>query len=138
MRTLIVLLMLVLASTVLAEERTVNRDPIVGGIEFERSCAQCHGFNGRGNGVRAKSLQVPPPDLTQLRKRHNGHFPFVSVYQVIDGSKLVGMHGDRDMPIWGDRYRAQGKEYGTNEYLYARGLILELIDYLISIQEPVE
>ena len=138
MRNMILSLLFVSLLPAFAAERIPNKDPIIGGVEFERSCAQCHGFNGKGNGVRAKSLSVPPSDLTQLSKRHNGHFPFITVYQVIDGSELVGMHGDREMPIWGDRYRAQGKRYGTDEYLYARGLILELIDYLISIQEPVE
>ena len=136
MRYLIFTLSILLLSTAFADDRTQERKPLIGGIEFENSCAQCHGSTGRGNGERAGSLKVPPPDLTQLSKRNDGRFPFITVYQVIDGSEHVGMHsdGEREMPIWGDRYRAEGKKYGMDEYLYARGLILELIDYLISIQ----
>lgn len=112
-----------------------EKDPIFGGIEFEHSCSVCHGFQGKGNGVMADSLKAKPSDLTILSKHNNGHFPFTKVYQVIEGSSRVGVHGSREMPIWGDRYRKEAEQYDTDKYLYARGLILELIVYLMSIQE---
>ena len=112
-----------------------GKDPIFGGIEFERSCAVCHGFQGRGNGVMANSLKTKPSDLTTLAKRNNGHFPFTRVYQVIEGSPRVGVHGSREMPVWGNRYRKESEHYDADKYLYTRGLILELVVYLMSIQE---
>ena len=124
----------VLLPVTFAKDRN-EKDPIYGGVEFERSCAVCHGFQGRGNGVLADSLKVKPSDLTKLAKNNNGHFPFTRVYQVIEGSPRVGVHGSREMPVWGDRYRKESEQYEADEYLYTRGLILELMVYLISIQE---
>ena len=126
-----------------------ERDPTFGGVEFERSCAICHGFNGKGAGVMSDSLTKKPSDLTQLTNKNNGHFPFNDVYRTIEGSPNVGVHGTREMPIWGDRYRKEVEEYNElakkyheitqqsaiDEYLYSRGLILDLIVYIMSIQE---
>jgi hypothetical protein len=95
------------------------------------------------------SLTKDPADLTILSKNNNGYFPFSEVYRIIDGTRSVSIHGSRDMPIWGDRYRKEAKKYNElaqkfheiteqseiNEYLYARGLILELVTYIMSIQE---
>ena len=110
-------------------------DPSFGELEFERSCSVCHGFQGRGNGVLAEELTEAPSDLTQLTKNNHGHFPFTQVYRVIEGSKRVGVHGSRDMPIWGDRYRKEAELYDADKYLYTRGLILELMFFIMSIQE---
>ena len=101
-----------------------ERDPDFGAVEFERSCAVCHGFKGKGNGVMADILKVKPSDLTQLTKKNHGHFPFTEVYREIDGSSAVGIHGSRDMPIWGNRYREDAKHHGFDEYIYTRGIIL--------------
>ena len=62
-----------------------NSNPTLGGVEFERSCAICHGFNAKGKGVMSDSLTKKPADLTVLSKNNNGHFPFTEVYQVIEG-----------------------------------------------------
>lgn len=128
---------------------SISHDPVLGGIEFERSCAICHGFDGKGNGIMSESLTKKPTDLTMLTKNNNGHFPFSNVYRTIDGSPSVGVHGTREMPVWGDRYRKEAEEYNKlakkyheitdqseiNEYLYTRGLILDLLVYIMSIQE---
>ena len=118
-----------------------EHDITYGGLEFERSCAICHGFNGKGKGVMSESLTKEPSDLTVIAKNNNGHFPVTEIYQIIEGSPRVGIHGSRDMPVWGDRYRAEAIEiedaegYEIDEYLYTRGLILELLIYIMSIQE---
>lgn len=128
---------------------STERGSIIGGVEFERSCAICHGFNAKGKGVMSDSLTKSPADLTILTKNNNGHFPFTEIYRVIDGTPSVDIHGNRDMPIWGDRYRKEAKKYNElaekyyeiteqsklDEYLYARGLILELVTYIMTIQE---
>ena len=112
-----------------------ERDITYGAVEFERSCAICHGFDGKGKGIMSDDLKVKPSDLSTLSKNNHGYFPFSKVYRAIDGSPSVGVHGSRDMPIWGDRYRKEAEMYNADEYLYTRGLILELLVYLISIQE---
>ena len=128
-------LSLIIVSPYTYSDDTTDKDLTLGGIEFERSCAVCHGLQGHGNGVMADSLKTTPTDLTKLSKNNHGHFPFTRVYQVIEGSPRVGVHGSREMPVWGNRYREEAEQYDANEYLYTRGLILELVVYLISIQE---
>lgn len=109
--------------------------PMLGAVEFEYSCSICHGFQGKGNGVMADSLKTKPSDLTMLTKNNHGHFPFTRVYQVIEGSPRVGVHGSREMPVWGDRYRKEAEKYDADAYVYTRGLILELLVYIMTIQE---
>ena len=128
-------LSLIIVSPYAYSKDDTDKDLTLGGIEFERSCAVCHGLQGHGNGVMADSLKTTPTDLTKLSKNNHGHFPFTRVYQVIEGSPRVGVHGSREMPVWGNRYREEAEQYDANEYLYTRGLILELVVYLISIQE---
>ena len=105
-----------------------------GAIEFEKSCSSCHGFDGKGKGYMAESLKVPPADLTGLTKNNSGHFPFIEIYQAIEGSSRVGVHREREMPAWGKEFRKEANTYGVNEYLYTRGVIMELITYIYSIQ----
>ena len=80
------------------------QDVDVGKSEFQSSCASCHGADGKGNGPLREQLRVPPPDLTVLAKNNNGEFPAAALYQTIDGSKAVPAHGNREMPIWGERF----------------------------------
>ena len=138
MKYLLQPIMLIIFLTVSANPYSSNTpkyDLTYGGIEFERSCAICHGFNAKGQGVMADSLTKQPTDLTTLTKNNNGHFPFTDIYRIIEGSPKVGIHGSREMPIWGDRYRKEAKKYQADEYLYSRGMILELLMYLMHIQE---
>ena len=106
-----------------------------GAIEFEKSCSACHGFDGKGKGYMAESLKVPPTDLTRLSRENSGHFPFLKVYQAIEGSARVGIHKPREMPVWGKEFRRQASKYGVDEHLHTRGVILELISHIYSIQE---
>lgn len=79
----------------------------IGKTEFRLRCAACHGPTGQGDGMIGQMLKVPPPDLTRIAERNNGAFPFQKVYDVIDGRQAIAAHGTRDMPIWGDNYRAE-------------------------------
>jgi mono/diheme cytochrome c family protein len=47
----------------------------VGEREFINSCAQCHGADGKGQGVLASHLVGSLPDLTQLQARNGGRDP---------------------------------------------------------------
>ncbi|NIM72643.1 MAG: c-type cytochrome [Gammaproteobacteria bacterium] len=112
----------------------------LGKQEFVRSCAACHGESGKGDGMLADMLVVAPPDLTSLRKRHGGKFPTSWVYRIIDGRNEIRPHGSREMPIWGDRYRAEALRelplplnVGADALVHGR--ILSLVFYIDFIQE---
>ena len=110
----------------------------IGKIEFEGSCAACHGLDGKGKGPVAQALQLSMPDITILARRNGGVFPAVHVYSVIDGREEVRAHGTRDMPIWGKQYSSGAApiydDYSYDPEAAARGRILVLIDYLYRLQ----
>lgn len=120
----------------------------VGKSEFQSSCASCHGADGKGNGPLRDQLKVSPADLTLLAKNNNGTFPATALYETIDGSKAVPAHGNREMPIWGERFnpiislphsvdpsywKLAGPEQSPE--VVVRKRILAVIDYLGRIQQ---
>ena len=107
--------------------------------EYDASCANCHGRDGKGGGSFAQMLQVSIPDLTTLSKRNGGVFPIARVYNVIDGREEVKAHGTREMPIWGKHLTlrvapdyADYDAYAAEAFVRAR--ILAVIDYLYRLQ----
>jgi mono/diheme cytochrome c family protein len=116
--------------------------PLLGETEFRDSCAQCHGADGTGNGTLAAYLTQAVPDLTTLSTDNGGVFPVTRVYEMIDGTQTSGIHGSREMPIWGLRYselaEAQmesftiGFEAQRNAFVRLR--ILSLVEYLSTLQ----
>ncbi len=133
------------SSTVLAQEFDAGK------YEYQLGCAACHGIDGKGGGPVSSVVKVPPPDLTVLAKKNNGVFPFKSVYEVIEGQKVVMAHGTRQMPIWGNRFipdvklAADGwvRIMRRDKFMHpsfdietiVRMRILAVIDYLNRIQE---
>lgn len=121
------------SGTLLAEQ------PRIGETEFKNHCAGCHGLDGKGNGPFVEFLTAKPRPLTTLAKENQGVFPIQRVYQVIDGTRQIGAHGTRDMPIWGDRYATEIiREYGEFGTAYpqtVRCRILELVFFLATMQE---
>ena len=124
------------------------QDADVGKSEFQSSCASCHGADGKGGGPLREQLKVPPPDLTVLANNNNGVFPATALYETIDGSKAVPAHGNREMPIWGERFnpivslphsvdpsywKLAGPEQSPE--VVVRKRILAVIDYLGRIQQ---
>jgi mono/diheme cytochrome c family protein len=112
----------------------------VGRREFMRSCAACHGETGRGDGLVAGLMSVKPADLTAIRKRHGGTYPASWVYRIIDGRNAMRAHGSEEMPIWGDRYRADALRglplpLNISADAVVHGRILSLVYYLDLIQE---
>jgi mono/diheme cytochrome c family protein len=112
-------------------------DPHLGLTEYELSCMPCHGLNGRGDGPRAKSLKTAPADLTSIAKSNGGVFPSKKLAAIIDGRAIVGAHGQREMPVWGDRYRVRIDvgERTSEMDRRARAQISALVKYLRTIQE---
>lgn len=120
----------------------------VGKSEFQSSCASCHGPDGKGNGPLRAQLRTPPSDLTVLARNNNGVFPATALYEIIDGSKAVASHGNREMPIWGERFNpiislphsvdpSYWKLAGPDQSpeVVVRKRILAVIDYLGRIQQ---
>ena len=119
----------------------VAEDADIGGPLYRSMCAACHGFTGKGNAPLSGQLKVLPSDLTVLAKKNEGMFPVREVYEVIDGRKVIAAHGTRKMLIWG-AFNPQSI-YPPNKFIepsydpeaVKRTRILQIIDYLISIQE---
>lgn len=110
----------------------------MGQQEYQANCAVCHGPTGKGDGPYAAQLKSRVPDLTVLTKHSGGVFPATRVYEVIDGRQHVAAHGSRDMPIWGEAYKAEGApaydDFPYSAEAFARGRILLLIDYVYRMQ----
>jgi mono/diheme cytochrome c family protein len=69
---------------------------------YKAYCASCHGTDARGGGPMAKSLKVPPPDLTRIYVRNGGTFPLKRIARIISGEEQLSRgHGTREMPVWG-------------------------------------
>ena len=95
-------------------------------------CAACHGASGAGDGPAAVSLKTAPSDLTVISMAHEGKFPGAFVTKFIGGEFRSGVHGSREMPVWGEVFRQQeAQPYGTAA---VRARIHALTDYLRSIQ----
>jgi mono/diheme cytochrome c family protein len=97
---------------------------------YLRLCASCHGVDGRGDGPVAPALGDRPTDLTTIARLNDGTFPALGVATAIDGTKMPRAHGVSEMPVWGDVLTARGSAST------ARDAILELTDYLRTIQRP--
>ena len=105
-----------------------------GKMEFDRSCASCHGADGKGNGPMGNFLKTSPPDLTKLAKANQGVFPMSRLYEVVEGAG-VPAHGSRDMPVWGREYAIQESRNGLYDTpAIARARILTLLEYISRIQ----
>lgn len=115
----------------LAQEEVVLAN---GKLEYQAYCATCHGPQAKGDGPMADFLTIRPTDLTQLRKRNNGQFPFWRIYRIIDGREEVRAHGVRAMPVWGSYFLMEEGGHPLDENLVI-GRILGLVYYLRSLQE---
>ncbi|MGH7948823.1 MAG: c-type cytochrome [Candidatus Binataceae bacterium] len=102
---------------------------------FLHYCSSCHGTAGNGRGPVSVTLKEQPADLTQLGLRYGTPLPAGQIARIIDGRDTLAAHGDREMPVWGQRfsdiYDAKGSLKGDMD---AR--IRKIIDYLNSIQAP--
>jgi mono/diheme cytochrome c family protein len=102
---------------------------------YQQFCAACHGTSGKGDGPVAGSLKVEVPDLTLIARRNGGVFPRDRIEKIIDGRFIIGAHGTRTMPIWGEQFSEV--EVGNPDAEKAtRTVILRLADYLWMLQRP--
>lgn len=119
-----------------ASDDSEGEDPI-GLTEYEIACMACHGLDGKGDGPKAQTLTTMPADLTRISQRNGGEFPTRAIYDMIDGRGVIPAHGQRDMPIWGERYRKTGDpgEDPSAVDKRARALMEALVAYIESIQQ---
>jgi mono/diheme cytochrome c family protein len=110
---------------------------VIGEEAFRVSCAVCHGATGDGNGEFADVLTVKPADLTKISAKNDGVFPYLKVFQAVDGRTTLRAHGTAVMPIWGDYFKRQAGEsagpFGAE--LLARARVVALVDYVESLQK---
>jgi mono/diheme cytochrome c family protein len=100
---------------------------------YQRFCASCHGAAGRGDGPVAASFKIEVPDLTSLARRANGVFPRERVVRIIDGRHVLGAHGSRTMPVWGEDF-ARAELGSPDAQRATRILIDRLADYVGELQ----
>jgi mono/diheme cytochrome c family protein len=102
---------------------------------YVRFCASCHGVTGRGDGPVAGSFKVEVPDLTLIARRAKGVYPRDRIEKIIDGRHILGAHGSRTMPVWGEHLNRL--EIGNPDAERStRIVILRLADYVWLLQKP--
>jgi hypothetical protein len=84
----------------------------------------------------APYLLVPPTDLTRLSERYGWPLPRTGLARWIDGRFDPGVHGTREMPVWGERLEELPPRIIAET---EKAAVIELIlDYLESIQGRAE
>jgi hypothetical protein len=102
---------------------------------YRRFCASCHGVQGRGDGPVAASLTVEVPDLTLIARRRGDVYPRERILKIIDGRFIIGAHGTRTMPIWGEDFSKL--ELGNPDAERSTRIVLDrLADYVWQLQRP--
>jgi mono/diheme cytochrome c family protein len=100
---------------------------------YRRFCASCHGVQGRGDGPVAASFRVEVPDLTQTGTRMHGTDVRDRIVRIIDGRYIIGAHGTRIMPVWGEDLARL--EIGNPEAERASQIMIgRLADYVTGLQ----
>lgn len=100
---------------------------------FGKFCASCHGSDARGKGPVAAHLKVAPPDLRLIAQRNGGRFDAERIEKIVDGRIVVGVHGSRAMPVWGEELTRT--QIGEPEAEQGSQLIIKrIVDYLRGIQ----
>jgi hypothetical protein len=102
---------------------------------YRRFCSSCHGLHGRGDGPVAASLRVEVPDLTRTANRGRAANARDRIIRIIDGRYIVGAHGTRLMPVWGEDLTRI--ELGNPDAERSAQVIIgRLADYVSSLQQP--
>jgi len=106
-------------------------NPTSGKEMFAEYCAPCHGVDARGNGPAASAMKIPPPDLTQLARKHDGKYPANNVASVLKFGNGAGAHGSADMPVWGPLLESLDKYHEAA----AQQRISNLVSYIQTLQQ---
>lgn len=95
-------------------------------------CASCHGTDGRGDGPMREVLTRLPTDLTRLDAA--GNLWVDAARDVLTGAsaRWCGVHGRREMPVWGASFVDRGRVGEQREEVAAE--IESLLTFLREIQ----
>jgi mono/diheme cytochrome c family protein len=110
---------------------TSQQSTFAGSDLFRTYCASCHGAGAKGDGPIAELLKKRPADLTTFSRNNGGTFPAELVGKIIDGRQPVKGHGGKDMPVWGDAFRAASE--GADE-ASVKARIDALVRHLETLQ----
>lgn len=104
--------------------------------DFMTYCSACHGVSGIGDGTVAEFLTLPAANLTQMSLKNGGIFPRQRAIEVIDGRAQVSVHGERNMPVWGDWFKFEADADGGDAK--AEKIVRERIDALVTYLESIQ
>ena len=104
--------------------------------DFMTYCSACHGVSGIGDGTVAEFLTLTAANLTQMSLKNGGIFPRQRAIEVIDGRAQVSVHGERDMPVWGDWFKFEADADGGDAK--AEKIVRERIDALVTYLESIQ
>jgi len=121
----------------LAAPRAAQEEAARGRTDYLRYCASCHGTTGDGRGPVASVLRRPPADLRRLGERYGTPLPSDRIVAFIDGRERVAAHGERDMPVWGERFDSIEINGRTPDEA-VRERLTALLAYLRTIQRRGE
>lgn len=105
-----------------------------GQVVYEKECAQCHGTQGTGGGAASLGLGGPPPDLTGLSRRNDGHFPREFVRRFVMG-QLEKDNPDAAMPDFSDVGLQHVYPKGGADGEVLESDFNDLLTYLEAIQQ---
>lgn len=103
---------------------------------YAEHCVDCHGPQGRGNGIKARTLSTVLPDM--LTEPHTvEHTPGDFYYWISYGMKDTDMPGYADQLSEEDRWDLVNYVYGLSRGYQARILSPEIIPNRKNIHPPV-
>ncbi len=100
---------------------------------YIRYCAACHGKSLKGDGPVAAGLVKKPINLTELAKNNGGTFPYEKTAAAIDGRQTTRMHGNPDMPVWGEIFSTSSRTDAPT----AESAVKQITHYVWSNQVKV-
>jgi mono/diheme cytochrome c family protein len=106
MRSSLLLFVLLCSALSVSAARAPSKSGVDGRVLYARYCSSCHGLEADGHGPVASVLTRPPTDLRHLAERYGRPPSRDRIARWIDGRETVAAHGTRDMPVWGERFRA--------------------------------
>jgi hypothetical protein len=102
---------------------------------YVEACASCHGVGGKGDGPASVALRRRPADLTRLAEQNGGTFPRQHVLDVVTGDERIDAHGDREMPIWNQRFSPTSDSGAATGSIYMHRHLERILAHLESIQQ---
>lgn len=130
MTAFLVLIMALALAALTAAAQTGKQD-------YQAYCAECHGFDGKGNGTSVSTIPMnpPPSDVTHLSKKNGGKFPFDWVVETIDGRAHIPSHERLQMPFLGTTLQKPGKEFTPESDAEVKRRIESMARYVETLQQ---